>query len=577
MTQLRPLLALLTALLLSGCAGAPPTTAPSSPPPTADTAASEPSPPQPPSDPTPAEPARPDDTASAPVPTTAPQDWFHLDRVPQSGPGLDTRAAYNDLLAGRSPRDTVRVAILDSGIDIDHEDLAGAAWTNADEVPNNGVDDDNNGYVDDLHGWNFIGGPDGENVNQDTYELTRLYVDLRDRFGTMDSSAVPPPARAAYRRYQRLKRTFQKKRQQAQQRLQQVQRAETAVNNSRGLLRQHLEVDTLTQAAVQTIAAGSPEVRRAKKTLQFFYQQGLTPADLRAFKEQLQRQVEYNYNPDFNPRPVVGDDYPDKTERYYGNSDVTGPDASHGTHVAGIVGASRANEIGIDGIARGVRLMSVRTVPNGDERDKDVANAIRYAVENGADVINMSFGKKYSPHKEVVDAAVQYADSMGVLMVHAAGNDGANVDSTDNFPSPYYHDGGRAQRWIEVGASSWKGGKQLAARFTNYGAERVDVFAPGQSIYSTVPDDQYDRNDGTSMAAPMVSGLAALLMAYYPTLSALEVREIILSSATRQPTQPVSRPGNGTTVAFGELSRTGAVVNAPAALRRAAERAGRTE
>jgi hypothetical protein len=263
------------------------------------------------------------------VPTTAPQDWFHLDRVPQSGPGLDTRAAYNDLLAGRSPRDTVRVAILDSGIDIDHEDLAGAAWTNADEVPNNGVDDDNNGYVDDLHGWNFIGGPDGENVNQDTYELTRLYVDLRDRFGTMDSSAVPPPARAAYRRYQRLKRTFQKKRQQAQQRLQQVQRAETAVNNSRGLLRQHLEVDTLTQAAVQTIAAGSPEVRRAKKTLQFFYQQGLTPADLRAFKEQLQRQVEYNYNPDFNPRPVVGDDYPDKTERYYGNSDVTGPDASH--------------------------------------------------------------------------------------------------------------------------------------------------------------------------------------------------------------------------------------------------------
>ena len=571
MTQPRPLLALLVVLVLSGCAGAPPTTAPS-PSATADTTTSEPSAPQADPDPAPAEPARPDDAASAPAPTTAPQDWFHLDRVPQSGPGLDTRAAYDDVLAGRAPRDTVRVAVLDSGIDLDHEDLAAAAWTNADEVPNNGVDDDNNGYVDDLHGWNFIGGPDGENVNQDTYELTRLYVRLRDRFGTMDSSAVPPSARASYRRYQRLKRTFREKRQQARKRLQQVRRAEAAVNNSRGVLKQHLKVDTLTQSAVQNVSAGSPEVRRAKKTLQFFYQQGLTPADLRAFKEQLQRQVEYNYNPSFNPRPIVGDDYSDKRERQYGNNDVTGPDASHGTHVAGIVGARRDNGLGMDGIASPVRIMSVRTVPNGDERDKDVANAIRYAAENGADIINMSFGKKYSPHKEVVDAAVQYADSMGVLMVHAAGNDGANVDSTANYPSPTYDDGGEAQRWIEVGASSWKGGSELAARFSNYGAERVDVFAPGQSIYSTVPNDEYKRNDGTSMAAPMVSGLAALLMAYYPSLSALDVRDIILNTATQRSTQEVSRPGNGATVAFGKLSRTGAIVNARAALQRAQER-----
>lgn len=213
--------------------------------------------------------------------------------------------------------------------------------------------------------------------------------------------------------------------------------------------------------------------------------------------------------------------------------------------------------------------MSVRAVPNGDERDKDVANAIRYAVDNGADIINMSFGKSYSPHKDVVDAAVQYADSMGVLMVHAAGNDGANVDSTDNYPSPYYEGGGKAQRWIEVGASSWKGGKKLAAPFSNYGAERVDVFAPGHSIYSTVPDDKYERNNGTSMAAPMVSGLAALIMAYYPSLSATEVRSVILETATRYRDQPVSRPGDSETVPFGTLSDTGAIVNARAALQRA--------
>ena len=569
MKQVFTLLPLLVALLLVGCSGSRSTTAPasSSPDTTTTTSATE----------TPASesprPGEPDaDASTAPAPSTAPEDWYHLDRVPRSGPGLDTRAAYRSVLRGHAPRDTVQVAIIDSGIDIDHEDLTAEAWTNADEVPDNGVDDDDNGYVDDVHGWNFIGGPDGQNVNQDTYELTRIYVDLRARFQGVDSAAVAPDERAQYQRYQDIKGTFQKKRQQAERRLKRVRQAQTAVETSAQILRTHLETDTLTQASIRDVSSPSQDVRRAKKTLQYFYDQGLTPSDLRDYKDQLRRQVEYNYNPDFNPRPKVGDDYSDKTERQYGNNDVVGPDASHGTHVAGIIGATRQNGLGIKGIARGVQLMSVRTVPNGDERDKDVANAIRYAVDNGADVINMSFGKSYSPHKDVVDAAVQYADSMGVLMVHAAGNDGANVDSTENFPSPYYQDGGQARRWIEVGASSWKGDKQLAAPFSNYGAERVDVFAPGQSIYSTVPQNKYERNDGTSMAAPMVSGLAALMMAYYPSLSAAEVRSIILDTATRYPDQMVNPPGGGAPVPFGTLSDTGAIVNARAALQRAQEK-----
>jgi subtilisin family serine protease len=475
-------------------------------------------------------------------------------------------------LRGHAPRDTVQIAIIDSGIDINHEDLSTEIWTNADEVPGNDVDDDDNGYVDDVHGWNFIGGPNGKNVNQDTYELTRIYVDLRKRFKGVDSAEVAPDNRDRYRRYRKIKRTFREERRQAKKRLRRVRKAQTAVEASRQILKKHLKADTLTQEAVRSVSSPSQRVRRAQKTLRYFYDQGLSPADLRDYKNQLQRQVEYNYNPDFNPRSVVGDDYADKTERQYGNSDVEGPDAFHGTHVAGIIGATRQNGLGIKGIARGVRIMSVRTVPNGDERDKDVANAIRYAVDNGADVINMSFGKKYSPHKDVVDAAVQRADSMGVLMVHAAGNDGANVDSTDNFPSPYYEDGDQAQRWIEVGASSWKGGQQLAARFSNYGAKRVDVFAPGHAIYSTVPNDQYERNDGTSMAAPMVSGLAALMMAYYPSLTATEVRTIILDTATRHTDQMVTRPGGSDTVRFGTLSETGAIVNARAALQRAQEK-----
>ena len=520
------------------------------------------------------------DTASAPADTataatslsSAPQDWFHRSRTDRNLPGLATETAYQTLLKGRAPRDTVTVAIIDSGIDVDHEDLTAETWTNADEVPGNNEDDDGNGYVDDVHGWNFIGGPNGKNVKADTYELTRIYVDLRERFAGVDSASVPADERDAYQRFQTIKQKFQQKRQQAEKQFQNVQKAYDAVQFATKVLENHLETDSLSQERVESVTASTSDVQRARDILLYFYRQDLSPTDVTDYHDYLKRKVEHNYNPDFNPRPIVGDDYSDKSERYYGNNDVTGPDASHGTHVAGIVGATRDNDLGMKGVARGVRIMSIRAVPNGDERDKDVANAIRYAVDNGADIINMSFGKGYSPHKEVVDAAVQYADSMDVLMVHAAGNDGADVDTTNNYPTPRYETGGRASLWIEVGASSWKGGKNLAAPFSNYGDETVDVFAPGQSIYSTVPGNKYKRNNGTSMAAPMVSGLAALIMAYHPDLTARQVHDIILNTAVSYRDVQVTRPGNSEEmVAFGQLSRTGSIVNAPAALRRAAE------
>jgi subtilisin family serine protease len=473
------------------------------------------------------------------------------------------------VLKGRAPRDTVTVAIIDSGIDIDHEDLASTAWTNADEVPGNEKDDDGNGYVDDVQGWNFIGGPNGENVNQDTYELTRIYVDLRQRFGGKDSSAVVPANRDGYQRFQTIKKKFQEKREKAKQELANVRKARDAVEFSEKVLTNHLGTDTLSRAAVDTISTSDKNVTRARDILQYFYRQDLSPQDVYDYYEHLKRKVEYNYNPDFNPRSIVGDDYADKSERIYGNNDVAGPDPHHGTHVGGIVGAARDNGLGIDGVANGVRLMSVRAVPNGDERDKDVANAIRYAVDNGADVINMSFGKGYSPHKDVVDAAVRYADSLGVLMVHAAGNDGADVDSTENYPTRRYRNGGQAELWIEVGASSWKGAPNLAAPFSNYGDETVDVFAPGRSIYSTEPGNSYGRSDGTSMAAPMVSGVAALIMAYYPDLTAAQVRRILLETATSYADVTVTRPGGSEKVPFGQLSRTGSIVNAHEALKRA--------
>jgi subtilisin family serine protease len=556
--------ALLLVLLLAGCASSQPVSTPA---PTGgtETAASAPA------DSARAPASAPDTTAERPArPDEAPTDWFHLDRERRRIPGLATRSAYETVLADRSPRDTVTVAIIDSGVDVDHEDLAASTWTNRDEVPGNGEDDDGNGYVDDRHGWNFIGGPDGDNVEQDTYELTRLYVKYRERFGGVDSAAVADSNRDAYRRFRTLRKRFRQKRQQAQKELKNVQQARDAVQFSEKVLSNHLGVDSLSRTTVDTLTTSDPQLRKARDILLYFYRQNLSPQDIYDYYDSLKRRVEYNYNPDFNPRPIVGDDYADKTERVYGNGDVEGPDPYHGTHVSGIVAAARNNGLGIDGVAHPVRVMSVRAVPNGDERDKDVANAIRYAADNGADVINMSFGKGYSPHKEVVDAAVRHADSLGVLMVHAAGNDGANVDTTENYPTRTYRGGGQARHWIEVGASSWKAPPNLVAPFSNYGAESVDVFAPGRAIYSTVPNDRYEESDGTSMAAPMVSGVAALIMAYFPDLPVGQVREIVLETATRFPDTMVTRPGGSETVPFGQLSRTGGIVNAKAALRRAA-------
>ena len=555
-----PAAALFVALLLAGCASSQPATTTQAPDTTSTSPETEAAPSTDSSD---------DEAEAVPLPNEAPQDWYHLARSERRIPGLATQKAYDTILQDRAPRDTVVVAIIDSGIDIEHEDLSAEVWTNADEIPGNNKDDDGNGYVDDVHGWNFIGGPDGENVNQDTYELTRIYADLRARFQGVDSSAVAPDNREAYQRYQTIRAEFRDKKQQAQNQLKNVRKARNAVDMASQMLQKHLNTDSLTQAKVESVSASTKQLQRSRKVLLYFYRQGLSPSDVREYYDALKRRVEYNYNPDFNPRPIVGDEYSDKTERIYGNSDVTGPDAGHGTHVAGIVGATRTNDLGIRGVARGVRIMSVRAVPNGDERDKDVANAIRYAVDNGADVINMSFGKAYSPHKEVVDAAVQYADSSGVLMVHAAGNDGADVDSVSNFPTRYYETGGQADLWIEVGASSWKADSTLAASFSNYGDETVDVFAPGNAIYSTTPNNAYDRNSGTSMAAPMVSGLAALIMAHYPDLTATQVREIILDTAPRFRDVMVSKPGSSERVRFGTLSRTGAVVNAYEALQRA--------
>jgi len=399
--------------------------------------------------------------------------------------------------------------------------------------------------------------------------VTRLHVLCTDG---ADGNGVPVPTEE---RCARIAEDFANRRTEAEQTLQQIGLISAAMAQALPVLRQAIGPDSLTAERVAALRSNSPNVQQARLMYLQLAEAGITPSVLEEAGVDYQAQIDYMLNTSFEPRGIVGDHYADVSERRYGNADVMGPDSKHGTHVAGIIGAVRGNGEGVDGVAPAVQLMTIRTVPDGDERDKDVANAIRYAVDNGARVINMSFGKSYSPWKSAVDEAVKYADERGVLIVHAAGNDGKDLATEDNFPNRYYEGGGSARLWIEVGASSWRGGDTLATSFSNYGQEQVDVFAPGEDILSTVPGGGYEPQDGTSMAAPVVTGLAALIMAYHPEFSAAEVRDIILDSATRYADRLVVRPGSpaGDRVSFGALSVTGGIVNAYAAMKLADERA----
>jgi subtilisin family serine protease len=501
--------------------------------------------------------------------TEAPRNWQLLDETLDHVPGISSERAMRELLAGRQPARTVLVAVIDGGIDTAHVDLRPNLWLNPKETLGNGIDDDHNGYVDDEFGWNFIGGKNGQDVHYDTFEVTRLYAWCSNAAASAGGAAPTPGPLPADERSKcdAITRDYEKTRNETQQEMSQVEQIDAVLSQILPILREATGTDSLTRDRVDALQPKDERTSRAKELFLRLASAGISPQDVSEAKEEFSSRLQYGLNPKYNPRTIVGDDYMNTAQRGYGNADVMGPDAMHGTHVAGIIGAVRGNGVGVDGIAPAVKIMMVRAVPDGDERDKDIANAIRYAVDNGAQVINMSFGKGYSPQKSAVDEAVRYADAHGVLMVHAAGNDGENSEEKPSFPSPVYLAGGHAQNWIEVGASSWKGGDSLVASFSNYSHTLVDVFAPGVDILSTVPGG-YRRLSGTSMASPVVTGLAALLMDYFPKLTATEVKRIIIESAMRYPNQSVERPGGGSTK-FGELSASGGIVNAYQAVKMA--------
>ena len=510
--------------------------------------------------------------------------WSHADLEKDSIPGMSIAKAYQ-FLDGKKGQEVI-VGIADSGVDVSHEDLKEVAWVNPNEIVSNNIDDDQNGYVDDIHGWNFIGSKDGRIVNSDQLEITRIVKRGMEKYGDKTASEIPEAEQAAFAQFLKDKAAFSKaadRKAKEKENLNNTKQRLNQLRESFNAVKTFLGKEDFTLEDLKVVKPGDPKVAEQIADVVNILNRGMTEVNLLEYQKGL---LDYmagvertkHFDLDFDARQTMGDDLYDITDTDYGNNNVIGSKdlESHGTHVAGIVAASRNNGKGVNGVAKNVKIMAVRVVPDGDEHDKDVALGIRYAVDNGAKVINMSFGKGQSPNMEWVLEAIRYAAKKDVLLVNAAGNDGTNIDVEATFPTdaPDFINE-ISDNVLTVGAISLNYNENLPANFSNYGKVNVDVFAPGVEIYATMPKDTYAPNSGTSMAAPSAAGVAALVRSYYPQLSASQVKHILMNSGVKINFE-VIKPGSqsrenptGDKVLFSDLSVSGRIVNAYNALKMA--------
>ena len=475
--------------------------------------------------------------------------WPHQDLLTTGYPGISLQKAY-DILKGRKSEKVI-VGVIDSGIDINHEDLKSVIWTNPTEIPGNGIDDDKNGYVDDIHGWNFLG-----DIAEENLEFVRI----------IKSGNTSNPD------YQRALEKYEQEVKDANESLEYYGQLEQAIVKADQFIKNKLGKSTYTIEDLQNIAASASDresqdaVRLTGFLIDRFGSVEEGKTELSEGKKHYETKLKFHLNKDANFRAVLKDNPNDINDRSYGNNNVIGPvleGSLHGTHVAGIIGAVRNNGIGMDGVADNVAIMAVRAVPDGDENDKDVALAIRYAVDNGAKVINTSFGKAFSPNKQWVYDAIKYAASKDVLIVNAAGNDSKNIDVKLTFPDDNVNGVEYVDNMITIGALNYDYSEKLIADFSNYGKNNVDIFSPGVKIYSTVPGNKYKFLQGTSMASPEVAGIAALIRSYFPKLKASEVKQILMESGVVPYVgQVIVGEEQKDRIPFSNASKSGRIVNA---------------
>tara|TARA_R110001592_G_scaffold72678_4_gene221742 strand:- start:11843 stop:13639 length:1797 start_codon:yes stop_codon:yes gene_type:complete len=524
---------------------------------------------------------------------TEKHNWGHLDLIKDTIPGMSVDKAYSDIIKDKKGK-TVIVAVIDTGIDIDHEDLKDVIWINTGEIANNGKDDDKNGYVDDVYGWNFLGDgyneqfeyvrllASGDSINPEYNRAEKEYTEQRLKYSTLQKQYLEDKTTL-----EQYKNNYEQNKTNYEQFLQQLISADEAISkylNKKDYTKENVEAITTTEQYLQqsiailkytysigfdTVMASKNEINEGLKQLNEGLEQ--LNKDLKQLNEGLEQfndRLNYNLNKDFKGR-VNGDNPDDMTTKYYGNNNVkpSKKRESHGTHVAGIIAATRNNGIGMNGVANNVKIMPVRTVPNGDEYDKDVALAIRYAVDNGAKIINGSFGKYYATHSDWVRDAIAYAGKHDVLMVISAGNESVNLDKKASYPNDQVDNGPEiSDTYMTIGALTPKYGSEMVAGYSNYGKFSVDVFSPGSDIYSTTPENEYDSKSGTSMAAPDVTGVAALIRSYYPKLTAAQVKQVLMNSGLPVKTNVIVGGNADDIKPFMDLSKSGKIVNAYNAL-----------
>jgi subtilisin family serine protease len=498
------------------------------------------------------------------------EGWHLLDAKKDGYMGISLQQAY-DLLKGRKST-TVIVAVIDSGIDTAQEDLRPILWRNEKEINGNGIDDDHNGYVDDIYGWNFCGAKDGKNLARNSYETARVYHGWKQEFEGKKEKDIPTDKKFLFGQWKRAEELITKDYDEAEKEWSGLANFYDVMQRSAGIIGKFLGVNDFSQKDIVPLLKNEnkPVAASAQFWNDLFTRGNDTSArntnyiqELTDYKGQLDARINRKLQaPEEWRGELVKDNYSDINDRYYGNNNLKEGSGDHGTLVSGTIAAVRNNGIGIDGIADNVRIMAIRAVPGGDEHDKDVALAIRYAVDNGAKIINMSFGKPVSPYKQFVDDAVRYAASKGVLLVHGSGNDGKDITKEFFYPNPLFLDGQRATNLLTVGASGDLSTGGYAAPFSNYSHEYVDIFAPGMYIYSTATNNQYKSADGTSLACPVVTGVAALLESYFPTLTPEQVIHILTTTGKQMDTNVILPGSDGKKVNFSSLSSSGRIVNA---------------
>lgn len=492
--------------------------------------------------------------------------WMNKDLLTDTIPGMSVDKAYAELLAGRKGKKVI-VGVIDSGIDIEHEDLKDVIWVNEDEIPGNGIDDDKNGYIDDVHGWNFLG-----DIVKENMEYVRYIKRFKAEFEGKTEAQIDAEDLADFQIYTKAVAEYEKEKGEAEAVVARYQGILGQVRPAHEAMVEKFGKEDYTAADVSGIENPSETEQQYMAMLTQMFNFGDSIPEVMG---RLNEGIEYfegrltsHFDMSTNFRKALGDNPDDWNSKFYGNGDVDGPDpkkedARHGTHVAGIIAATRDNGIGMNGVANNAEIMVVRAVPDGDEYDKDIALAIRYAVDNGAKVINTSFGKYYSPHPEWVWDAIKYASDKDVLIVNAAGNEGFDLDGIQVYPNDQKvgEKMEMGNTFITIGALNYDYGSELVASFSNYGKTSVDVFSPGVKIWSTVPLNEYEYLQGTSMAAPAVAGVAAMIRSYYPSLKASEVKQILMDSGLTTNATVILGGDESNTDKFTNISTSGKMVN----------------